>query len=137
MTIQTTVKTEEKRGEMLYRDEIWEMEGNPPTPIKAAYTLAGDYIGDHESADFLASRGIVPELKRADSKVCSIGFSEKEQKWYGWSHRAICGFAVGDVAEDGDCVCESGAATRIPVGFKAETFDDAKLMAVAFADSVS
>jgi hypothetical protein len=26
----------------------------------------------------------------------SVGFSEKEQKWYGWSHRAIVGFGVGD-----------------------------------------
>lgn len=26
----------------------------------------------------------------------SIGFSEKEKKWYGWSHRAAVGFGVGD-----------------------------------------
>jgi hypothetical protein len=26
----------------------------------------------------------------------AIGFSEKEQKWYGWSHRAIHGFGSGD-----------------------------------------
>ena len=26
----------------------------------------------------------------------SIGWSEKEQKWYGWSHRAIYGFGVGE-----------------------------------------
>ena len=25
-----------------------------------------------------------------------IGFSDKEQKWYGWSHRVIIGFGVGD-----------------------------------------
>lgn len=27
--------------------------------------------------------------------VCSIGFNEKKELWYGWSHRAICSFGVG------------------------------------------
>ena len=26
----------------------------------------------------------------------SIGFSEKEKRWYGWSHRAIESFGLGD-----------------------------------------
>jgi len=26
----------------------------------------------------------------------SIGFNEKEQKWYGWSHRAVASFGIGD-----------------------------------------
>lgn len=30
-----------------------------------------------------------------DSHPCSIGFNEEEQKWYGWSHRAIFGFGIG------------------------------------------
>ena len=25
-----------------------------------------------------------------------LGFSEKHQKWYGWSHRALCGFGIND-----------------------------------------
>ncbi len=25
-----------------------------------------------------------------------LGFSETKNKWYGWSHRAICGFGIGD-----------------------------------------
>ena len=35
--------------------------------------------------------------------VANIGFSEKEQKWYGWSHRAIFGFGVGSHVKKGDC----------------------------------
>ena len=36
------------------------------------------------------------EIKRPnDIQKTPIGFSEKEQKWYGWSHRAFYGFKVG------------------------------------------
>ena len=37
-----------------------------------------------------------------------LGFSEKEQKWYGWSHRAIHGFGIGDTVKKGDVVSSSG-----------------------------
>lgn len=70
-------------------------------------------------------------------KTCgegSIGFSEKEQKWYGWSHRAIYGFGVGHVVEDGDCAVGTDG---IKVGFKCKTLDDCKKLAKAFAKSVS
>ena len=46
--------------------------------------------------DFRTRLQIVPEKKRPDSEVFSIGKSEKDQKWYGWSHRAFHGFGVGD-----------------------------------------
>lgn len=64
------------------------------------YTIDGDYyLGDEKMAKFICKkRGLVnvqPSLNGA-GKVCSIGFDEKEQKWYGWSHRAICGFGLGD-----------------------------------------
>lgn len=81
-------------------------------------------------------------------KVCSIGFNEKEQKWYGWSHRAIFGFGIGSIVEEGSCCASSGWTEEylkehpdenlsLPVGFKAETLEDAKRMAIAFADSVA
>jgi hypothetical protein len=82
-----------------------------------------EYIGNKRDANFLCrKKGISPqsidwpyELPKRDTskkgrviaqlkgeldhgyldRVCSIGFSEKEQKWYGWSHRAIYGFAPG------------------------------------------
>lgn len=83
--------------------------------------------------------GIVPEP--VPNGVSTIGFSDKNQKWYGWSHRAIHGFGVGDVAKKGDLVCSPGstdpaADVSVPVGFTAKTLDDAKRMAIAFADSV-
>jgi len=60
----------------------------------------------------------------------SIGFSEKEQKWYGWSHRAIYGFGIGSKVKKGDCGYKGKAWT-------AKTLDDAKQMAKDFADAVS
>ncbi len=129
---------------------IAELEGasGQTVTMEVAYTPAGDYIGRPEAAQQLCElRGIAPELTSPDSNVCSIGFSIREQKWYGWSHRAIFGFGIGDVAKEGDCVCSSGWTDeylaehpeedkRLPVGFTATNLDDAKRMAVAFAESV-
>ena len=117
--------------------------------VKSAYTPSGDYIGDKRTAHFLCSkRGIKPEKRTPESKVCSIGFSERDGKWYGWSHRAIYGFKVGDVVKKGDCTNSSGYTDAylsehpeedgsLPVGFTAKTLEDARVMAVAFAESVS
>jgi hypothetical protein len=45
---------------------------------------------------FKEKHGIVSQKAKPSHCVHSIGFSEKEQKWYGWSHRAIAGFGKGD-----------------------------------------
>jgi len=116
--------------------------------IKVAYTPTGDYIGDSKRAHFLCvKKRIKPEKVNPSHNVCSIGFCEAEQKWYGWSHRAIFGFGIGDTVKEGDCTNSSGwveeylkehpeADLSLPVGFKANNLDDAKRMAVAFAESV-
>jgi len=72
--------------------------------MEIAYsTIDGGYVGDLETANYLAERGIAPQKIKDSNSVCSIGFCEKEQKWYGWSHRAIFGFGVGSKVERGDC----------------------------------
>ena len=63
-----------------------------------------------------------------------IGFSEKEQKWYGWSHRAIHGFKVGDKCKDGDLGVGDGYAFK--AGDVLKTLDDCKQRAKDFAKSV-
>jgi hypothetical protein len=69
-----------------------------------AYNLNGKYIGDPKTAHRLCQqRGIAPELSDPDHNVCSIGFSSKDGKWYGWSHRAIFGFKIGSTCRRGDC----------------------------------
>jgi len=133
-------------------DELvkWVNENKDKTVIvKSAYTPNGDYIGSSRNAHYLiVKRGIKPELADPTNNVCSIGFCEREQKWYGWSHRAIFGFGVGDVVKKGDCTASSGYTdeylkehpeddTSLPVGFTAKDLIDAKIMAMAFAQSVS
>ena len=117
--------------------------------ISSAYTPNGHYIGNPKDAFPLCrTRGIIPERREPHSNVCSIGFSQKDGKWYGWSHRAIYGFKPGDVVEKGSCCADSGwteewladhpeDSRALPVGFKAKDWADARKMAVAFAASVS
>ena len=113
--------------------KTWE-ESSPDNTfdVISAYTKDGEYIGGEKIAKLLSKRGIAPELADESHNVCSIGFCKKEQKWYGWSHRAIYGFGVGDVVKEGDSHAE-----YLDIGFKAKTLDDARAMAVAFAASVS
>lgn len=83
-----------------------------------------------------------------DSDVACIGFSAQEKKWYGWSHRAIQGFGIGYIAKEGDNCTESGwdksylrehpeEDLSVPVGFEVKTMDDAKRVAIAFAESIN
>lgn len=102
-----------------------------------AYNLSGAYIGDMKNAYYLCvKRGIYPELRTPESNVCTIGFSSKDGKWYGWSHRAIYGFKIGST-------CEKGNVHYVPRrrGGKgkwvAKTVADAKRMACDFASGVS
>jgi hypothetical protein len=75
-----------------------------PFEMESAYNPQGDYIGNLDMAKRLCEdRGIAPVKSAPDHGVCSIGFCEKEQKWYGWSHRAIYGFGIGSKCEKGDC----------------------------------
>ena len=114
----------------------------------SAYTPDGWYIGSVDAAARLVKLGIIPERKTKDSGVCSIGVSYINNRWYGWSHRAIASFGIGDVVNDGDCTASSGMTPEaekqfpeenvsLPVGFEAKTMEDAKKMAIAFAESVS
>ena len=125
--------------------------------IKSAYTPDGHYIGSSKDAYRLCKlRGIKPqprlpkkpEANNGRGRTCSIGFCEREQKWYGWSHRAISGFGIGAEVVKGDCCASSGWTDEylkehpeedlsLPVGFVATSLDDAKRMAIAFAESVS
>jgi len=86
----------------------------------------------------------------SDNGAACIGFSPKHQKWYGWSHRAIYGFSIGDVVSEGDMVTVSGYTEEfekefpekafkniLPIGFEAKTLEDTKKMAIAFASRVS
>jgi hypothetical protein len=142
-----------------------------------AYTPDGYYIGDLKTARRLVvKRGINPQPAKPSDTVCSIGFSNKDGKWYGWSHRAIFGFKIGSKCKKGDChflpsnekefiedcerfyegkakkhgknaisICKDGGGLSIICEFPttwgrgewtAKTVEDAKQMAIDFANSV-
>ena len=102
----------------------------PAVPISSAYTLDGQYIGSPDDAKRLLDKGIAPEISKPDHKVCSIGFCDREQKWYGWSHRAIKGFGIGDTPEQ---LFPEKTVKGKPI----QTLDEAKQAAIDFAESVS
>ena len=126
--------------------------------IKNAYTIPeGYYIGSSKWAHrLIVQRGIKPQPREpaepsangGRGRICTIGFCARDQKWFGWSHRAIFGFGIGDTVKEGDCTASSGWTDEwltehpeddlsLPIGFVAKTLNDCKRMAIAFADSVS
>ncbi len=112
-------------------------KGERSFQMLSAYTPRGEYIGNWKTAHLLCvKRGIQPELRTPDSNVCSIGFSIKDGKWYGWSHRAIFGFKIGSM-------CKKGDYHYIPKrhhgkgAWTAKTIADARQMACDFAEGVS
>lgn len=126
-------------GERLYRagyvvrTERVEMVKCPAVVMKSAYTPDGNYIGSARDAHYLVvKRGIRPQLRTDTSNVCSIGYSPKDGKWYGWSHRAIYGFKPGYVVSEGSTLIGPYKA-----GYRAKNIADAMKMACAFAESVS
>jgi hypothetical protein len=136
-------------AEFIVKIELFGEETGRPVTMISFYAQDGGYIGNVDGFKRLVDHwGILPEKAEAKDKVCSIGKSFKDGKWYGWSHRAICGFQIGDVVKEGDCCATSGLVESylaehpeenkaLLIGFEAKTEEDCKKMAIAFADSVS
>jgi hypothetical protein len=131
----------------------WSHDGgdeDPWTPMRWATNPSGEYIGNPKDAYFLCrTKGIAPVVRPSGEPghTCSIGYCAEEKKWYGWSHRAIFGFGIGYVAREGQLPTTSGWTEeyleehpeedrRVPVGFEVKSLEDAKRVAIAFAESV-
>lgn len=91
--------------------EYGEPDSNTATPL------------NEEQNKFLEKHGI-------KEVSCGLGYSEKEQKWYGWSHRAIHGFGIGDKGVE--CYPTGSKEGKI-----IKTMEQAKEAAKKFAESVS
>lgn len=105
-----------------------------------AMTIMNDIVvesGTEQSPlqKFFDKHGIEPEKIDHSHNVDSIGWSEKEQKFYGWSHRAIYGFGIGSKSGKG----KVGYQTLIDRGWpiEAKTKEDCKKMAIAFAEEIA
>lgn len=98
--------------------------------------LDDSYIGEDLSClkEFLR-HGVIEQFqaRKKGGTATQLAFNPTEQKWYGWSHRAISGFGIGYVVKKNHSV----ACKKFPVGFKAKTLADCKELAKRFADSVS
>lgn len=102
----------------------------------------GDYVDARQNGKrpglvkFIEEKEITPELAGRTHTVCSVGKSAKDGKWYGWSHRALVGFGIGDrifeenYGDDNTPFVKHGRETI-------KTDADARKAAVAFARSVS
>ncbi len=128
----------------LVREEVWALDDQVnQRPLSSAYSFAGDYLGNPDHAERLVREYGITYFEKIEPEhcVCSIGFSPRDQKWYGWSHRAIHGYGIGEVVEPGTPPVvdfEAGGATHgILPSFKIKTLDDAKRVATAFATAVS
>ncbi len=129
------------------RVETVAIDESNPVDMLSYYNDDGKYIGDTDAFRRLVVDREIDPITYDDNKVCSIGKSRMDGKWYGWSHRAICGFQIGDEVKEGDCCASSGWTEKylenhpddkpLPIGFVAETEEDCKKMAIAFASSVS
>ncbi len=106
--------------------------------MTSCYAPAGWWIGSTREARFFVVKRGLSRMQKTSWRhcVCSIGFNENEQKWYGWSHRAICGFGIGDrifeerYGNDETPFVSHGRR-------KIRTLKDAKRAACRFAGSVS
>jgi len=122
--------------------DVWEETwywGDNNEPQSSVMIMArnkgGDWIGDKQMAERLAEYDIAAELADEDHDICCIGWSEREQRYFGWSHRAIAGFGIGDmIFEEGlgddDTPFIKHGSKRI------ETKADARQSAINFAEYV-
>ena len=112
-------------GDFGYEAPGLDVDKDDPTLVhKKKGGIACDRLNESATETFMKEHGIKREIQPG------VGFSEKEQKWYGWSHRAYHGFGIGDTAKE--CY-----PTGTKKGNKCKTLEDCKKAAIAFANSVS
>lgn len=89
------------------------------------------YADKKPKVHFKEWMGIKGEKRSSDHDFDSYGKAEADGKWYGWSHRAIYGFGVGDKVPADASGNETGKEYII------KTDDQAKAAAIAFAKDVA
>lgn len=113
----------------------WEdMPADDTQTMTVARNKGGDYIGDARMAEQLCEKhGIAPEA-RTSEVTCNFGWSEKKQKYFGWSHRALVGFSIGDKIFDEACNADLPFIERGKVDIKCK--DDARIAAMRFGEYI-
>jgi hypothetical protein len=120
------------------KTEIWSMDGQDDVEMVSAYSKKGDYLGNPKTAKMLVEKFGIKEFEKTDPShcVCSIGLNPDTETWYGWSHRAICGYSINDMIFE-----ENFGDDKTPYKkhgtIKIENMQQAKQAASNFAASVS
>lgn len=98
---------------------------------KRTYGNIPKYANGNPKVHFKDWLGIKGQKIHSDHSAESFGKADADGKWYGWSHRAIYGFGIGDVVKAKDIGNETGKDYTI------KTDDQAKQAAIAFAKDVA
>lgn len=86
----------------------------------------GDLIYSHKLTQIQA-------LNRGSGNAVSLGFSEDEQAWYGWTHRGYGSFSIGKQLPK-DAAVYGSSLYPIEPGKAPETLEECKYFAMAMAD---
>jgi hypothetical protein len=79
-------------------DDVNSLDGSPTQIYKSKFD--DSYITRVDMEDSIKH---LAELEITRELTHGVGFSPKDGKWYGWSHRAIYGFEIGSECKKGDC----------------------------------
>ena len=92
-----------------------------------------NFIYKHRLTNLMSvNRAMGKPLSESGCNTVSIGFSEKEQKWYGWTHRGYGAFGIGDEIVERSIMDSEDAKYRHP--FKVKTLEQAKELAIYIAE---
>ena len=108
------IKDCSKKGYVLYSEKWRYHPTEEPTEIIGAYSaIDKSYIGDEKTAKMLNRKfGVLPQAIDGNN-ASSIGFSPRDNKWYGWSHRAIFGFSIDSTCKKRRLSLYTKFSTRI------------------------
>lgn len=123
--------------------EEWQREGEYSTSI---WTKEHEYVGladlgkNEDEVNFIYKHRLtnLMSINRAKGlplckcgcNTVSIGFNEKDQEWYGWTHRGFGRFGIGYEVVKGS-ICDCGTH-KYP--FKVKALEEAKQLAIDIAE---
>lgn len=99
--------------------------------LKERHQTNVNFIYKHRLTNLMSVRRVkgLP-LSKTGCNTVSIGFNEKEQEWYGWTHRGYGHFGIGYEVKKGS-ICDYGTH-KYP--FKVKTLEEAKQLAIDIAE---
>jgi hypothetical protein len=95
------------------------------------YEREVNFIYKHRLTNLMSiNRAKGLSLSEYGCNTVSIGFNEKDQEWYGWTHRGYGHFGIGYEVVKGS-ICDCGTH-KYP--FKVKTLEEAKQLAIDIAE---